>query len=101
MSFVRIDGTLLHYRLSGPEGAPALIFVNSLGTDARIWDAVIAAFSDRYLCVSYDKRGHGLSDAPRGEYGCLTSRGFTRHGICLRKMTSLTRLRRRMLASGT
>ncbi len=69
MSFVRIAGTLLHYRLSGPEGAPALVFVNSLGTDARIWDAVIAAFSDRYLCVSYDKRGHGLSDAPGGEYG--------------------------------
>jgi len=68
MPFVRISGTLLHYRLTGPEGAPALVFVNSLGTDARIWDAVIAVFSDRYRCLSYDKRGHGLSDAPEGDY---------------------------------
>jgi len=68
MSFVRINSTLLHYRLTGPDGAPALVFVNSLGTDARIWDAVIAAFAGRYRCLSYDKRGHGLSDAPAGEY---------------------------------
>jgi 3-oxoadipate enol-lactonase len=68
MNFVRINGCLLHYRLSGPEGAPALVFANSLGTDGRIWDGVIAGLSDRFRCLSYDKRGHGLSDAPAGEY---------------------------------
>ena len=68
MSFARINSCLLHYRLSGPEGAPALVFVNSLGTDARIWDEVIAALSSAYRCLSYDKRGHGLSDAPAGDY---------------------------------
>lgn len=68
MTFARINGTLLHYRLAGPEGAPALVFANSLGTDARIWDAVIAPLADRYRCLSYDKRGHGLSDAPEGDY---------------------------------
>ena len=68
MTFARINGTLLHYRLEGRAGAPALVFVNSLGTDARIWDEVIAALSRSWLCLSYDKRGHGLSDAPQGEY---------------------------------
>lgn len=68
MTFTRINGTLLHFRLSGPEDAPALVFVNSLGTDARIWDEVIAALSGQYRCLSYDKRGHGLSDAPQGDY---------------------------------
>jgi 3-oxoadipate enol-lactonase len=68
MTFARINGTLLHYRLTGPEGAPALVLVNSLGTDARIWDEVIAALSVQYRCLSYDKRGHGLSDAPAGDY---------------------------------
>ena len=68
MTFARINGTLLHFRLAGPEGAPALVFVNSLGTDARIWDAVIAALSVQYRCLSHDKRGHGLSDAPAGDY---------------------------------
>ncbi len=68
MSFARINDVLLHYRLAGPVDAPALVFVNSLGTDARIWDDVIERFSDRYRVLSYDKRGHGLSDTPDGDY---------------------------------
>jgi 3-oxoadipate enol-lactonase len=68
MDFVRINGVLLHYRLAGPVGAPVLALANSLGTDARIWDGVIARLSSRYRILSYDKRGHGLSDAPPGDY---------------------------------
>lgn len=68
MAFVRINGILLHYRLAGPATAPAIVLVNSLGTDARIWDQVIALMSGRYRILSYDKRGHGLSDAPVGDY---------------------------------
>lgn len=68
MAFARINGVLLHYRLDGPQGAPVLALVNSLGTDARIWDAMIVALGGRYRVLSYDKRGHGLSDAPLGDY---------------------------------
>jgi len=68
MDFTRINGILLHYRLAGPAGAPVLALVNSLGTDARIWDGVIEHLSPRYRILSYDKRGHGLSDAPPGDY---------------------------------
>lgn len=69
MDFVRINGVLLHYRLAGPVGAPVLVLANSLGTDARIWDGIIKALSASYRILSYDKRGHGLSDAPSGDYG--------------------------------
>jgi len=68
MAFVCTNGIMLHYRLHGPEGAPAVAFVNSLGTDARIWDEVIDRLATRYRVLSYDKRGHGLSDAPAGDY---------------------------------
>ena len=68
MAFVRINGVLLHYRLHGPAGAPALALVNSLGTDDRIWDPVVDLLADDYRIISYDKRGHGLSDAPPGDY---------------------------------
>ena len=68
MAFVRTNGVLLHYRLHGRDGAPALALVNSLGTDARIWDAVIERLSADYRVISYDKRGHGLSGAPPGDY---------------------------------
>ncbi|WP_289078065.1 3-oxoadipate enol-lactonase [uncultured Thalassospira sp.] len=62
-----INGTHIHYSQSGPKDAPVLVFSNSLGTDLRIWDDVVAALSERFNIVTYDKRGHGLSgigDAP-------------------------------------
>lgn len=66
-TFVEVDGCVLHVREDGPKDGPALLFSNSLGTDLRIWDAVVDALSDRWRCIRMDKRGHGLSaqgDAP-------------------------------------
>ena len=40
MSFVRVNGGVVHYRDEGPRGAPALVFINALGTDFRIWHEV-------------------------------------------------------------
>lgn len=68
MGFARVNGVLLHYRLAGPAQAPVLALANALGTDARIWDGVIERLAPFYRILSYDKRGHGLSDAPRGDY---------------------------------
>ncbi|MBE0581849.1 3-oxoadipate enol-lactonase [Devosia sp.] len=68
MAFARINDVVLHYRVEGSESAPALVLANSLGTDARIWDAVVTLLAGRYRIISYDKRGHGLSDAPDGDY---------------------------------
>lgn len=68
MAFARINGVLLHYRLKGPVDAPVLVLANSLGTDLRIWDDVTDALAGRYRILSYDKRGHGLSDVPAGDY---------------------------------
>lgn len=31
----------LHYRLDGPTGAPVVLMANSLGTDLRLWEAVL------------------------------------------------------------
>jgi len=62
--FAALNGTITHYRLSGsPAGVP-LVFVNSLGADLRIWDALIPYFEPEHLVVRYDKRGHGLSGCP-------------------------------------
>jgi 3-oxoadipate enol-lactonase len=67
MNFVTVNGITLHIQQEGnPNGLP-LVFINSLGTDFRIWDDVISAFTDHNI-VRYDKRGHGLSDAPPAPY---------------------------------
>ncbi len=52
----------LHIQSNGPQGAPAVVFANSLGTDLRLWDAVVPLLPPGLRLVRYDKRGHGLSD---------------------------------------
>jgi pimeloyl-ACP methyl ester carboxylesterase len=45
MQFARINGITIHFRVDGPENAPSLVFINSLGTDFRIWDDVVDRLS--------------------------------------------------------
>jgi len=61
MSFVTLNGATFHYRYSGGDGVP-IIFLNSLGTDFRIWDDVIGHLAKGVPVLCMDKRGHGLSD---------------------------------------
>jgi 3-oxoadipate enol-lactonase len=68
MAFARLNGVVLHYDPGGNTERPPLVFSNSLGTDFRIWDAVAERLSGRYRIVRYDKRGHGLSEAPPPPY---------------------------------
>ena len=63
MQFLLCDQRAIHYRAIGLDGArPVIVFINSLGTDFRIWNAVMDALGDGYAYVLHDKRGHGLSD---------------------------------------
>ena len=66
MAFVNIHGNVTHYRDEGPRNGPPLVFINSLGTDFRIWDELAPEFARDCRVVRYDKRGHGLSGLPAG-----------------------------------
>ena len=68
MNFIDINNLTFNIAIDGLEDGPALVFINSLGSDYRIWDEIWPAFSSYFRVVRYDKRGHGLSDAPSGEY---------------------------------
>jgi 3-oxoadipate enol-lactonase len=62
MQFRSINGIVIHYQLiGGSAGKPILVFINSLGTDFRIWRDVIVRLAGDFAIVAYDKRGHGLS----------------------------------------
>ena len=68
MQAITRDWGIMHVDHRAGSGVP-LVFVNSLGTDLRMWDAVIAALPEDRACLRMDKRGHGLSEtAPQG-YG--------------------------------
>lgn len=68
MAFTRANGIVLHHRVLGRSEGPVLVFCNSLGSDFRIWQEVAPFLLDRFRVVVYDKRGHGLSDAPPAPY---------------------------------
>lgn len=68
MQVATINGIHLHYRRTGNPEAPTVVFANSLGTDLRIWDGVLDLLGGGIQSLCYDKRGHGLSDAPPPPY---------------------------------
>jgi 3-oxoadipate enol-lactonase len=68
MQVASINSVRMHYRDEGVPGGLALVFSNSLGTDLRIWDAVLPHLPEGLRIIRYDTRGHGLSDAPDGGY---------------------------------
>ena len=68
MQFSQVNGMVAHWASAGRADGPAIIFSNSLGTDLRIWDDVVARLGARYRTLTYDKRGHGLSELTPGPY---------------------------------
>lgn len=69
---IEANGISIHYQIDGPEGAPWLVFSNSLATDLSLWDAQVRYFRDTYRILRYDQRGHGATQAPPGPYAFET-----------------------------
>lgn len=68
MNFLAANGIQLAYRVDGPEDAPVLVLVNSLGTNLDMWEPQMARFSSGLRVVRYDSRGHGASEVPTEAY---------------------------------
>ena len=62
MRSLQANGVTLHGRVDGPDDGAPVVFANSLGTDLRLWDAVLPLLPPGLRLIRYDKRGHGLSD---------------------------------------
>lgn len=72
MQIARLKDIRLHYRIDGdPDGAP-IVFANSLGTDLRLWDKIVAGLPEGLKIIRYDMRGHGLSECPEPPYSMGT-----------------------------
>lgn len=68
MPFATSSGARIYWRLEGSEDKPALILLNSIGTDMSLWDAAMPALLASFRTLRIDTRGHGASDAPEGDY---------------------------------
>ena len=66
MRLANVNGGVTHFLDEGPRGAPPIVFINSLGTDFRIWDDLTQPLIKRFRVLRSDKRGHGLSQLRTG-----------------------------------
>jgi 3-oxoadipate enol-lactonase len=61
-----LPGLTMHLRADGPQDAPPLLLLHSLGTDGRVWQPQAEALAGRFRILRPDLRGHGLTDVTPG-----------------------------------
>lgn len=81
MKLVNTDGAQLRCEHAPHPGAPALLLLNSLGTQLEMWDDQAAVLSERFELIRYDVRGHGQSSA--GERAELTMDQLARDALAV------------------
>ena len=69
MNFISCNGHVIHYSYINNNGDQTFLFINSLGTDFRIWEEVADDLKEFGNILLYDKRGHGLSDLAKAKDG--------------------------------
>jgi len=62
------DNIRLNVAIEGKSDAPTLLMMHSIGCDLTLWDPQAAALARDFRIVRFDARGHGGSDAPKGDY---------------------------------
>jgi 3-oxoadipate enol-lactonase/4-carboxymuconolactone decarboxylase len=58
----------LHHVVDGPDDAPVVLMLGSLGSTGRMWDPQVPALAGPYRVVRADARGHGRSPVLPGPY---------------------------------
>src|SRR6516164_887433 len=73
MQFISINDHTIHYKFlqnsSLGNGGITFVFINSLGTDFRIWAEVVEVLKQNGNILLFDKRGHELSDVVENTKG--------------------------------
>jgi pimeloyl-ACP methyl ester carboxylesterase len=71
---VRILGTRLHVRDSGPRDAPAVVMLHGFGSSLHTWDPWAVALQSEYRVIRLDLPGSGLSEPDStGDYSDVRS----------------------------
>ena len=68
MPFATHDGARIYWKSEGLASKPALVLLNSIGTEMGSWDRTIPYLIDHFHVIRMDTRGHGASDAPDADY---------------------------------
>ncbi|MEX0752048.1 MAG: alpha/beta fold hydrolase [Xanthobacteraceae bacterium] len=65
---ISANGITFNCKIDGREGAPWIVFSNSLATNLFMWDEQAAALQKSFRILRYDQRGHGDTEATDGRY---------------------------------
>jgi 3-oxoadipate enol-lactonase len=65
---IKANDININYRIDGRDGAPWLVFSNSLMTNLSSWDEQVDELQKSFRILRYDQRGHGGTQAPEGPY---------------------------------
>jgi 3-oxoadipate enol-lactonase / 4-carboxymuconolactone decarboxylase len=68
LPFITTNNTRHFYRVEGQPGKPMLVLSHCLGGDHAMWAPQMTDFLSHFQVLRYDTRGHGASDAPKGDY---------------------------------
>lgn len=68
MPFAERDGHRLYWKLEGDGEKPALLLLNSIGTDMSLWDSTVPHLLPHFHLLRMDTLGHGASDVVPGDY---------------------------------
>ncbi len=59
--------TGIYWKRDGIDDAPALVLLNSIGTDMDLWAPMLPLLRERFALLRIDTRGHGASAATPGD----------------------------------
>ncbi len=68
MPYLHVNGLDLYHELHGPESGELLILNNGIFMNAASWGFQLPDLARRYRVLTYDMRGQGRSEHPKGEY---------------------------------
>ncbi len=68
MQQIDVNGCRFNLRIDGDGHGPWVTLAHGLATDLSMWDDLAGVLSRRYRVLRYDARGHGGTQATRGDY---------------------------------
>lgn len=60
---IELDGLKVHYKETGPQGAPALLLLHGFGSSLQAWDDWSVKLEQKYRVIRLDLPGFGLTGA--------------------------------------